>query len=164
MVYDRRKDGECIRGLLVKPGEIIVTSEGLPLISIAARGVVVCLWEKVAHYAGMCSFVLPRTTDPSKATGQYGNIALLKLISMIRNFDGCTTLEAQIFGGAHKNENDTTGEENVKIARTILTAKEIPIISEDIGGLVGRKILFDGETGQAAVLKVHRLRKEDWGE
>jgi len=150
--------------LLVKPGEIIVTSESRPLISIAARGVVVCLWEKVTHYAGMCCFMMPATTDPSKATGQYGNVAVVKLISMLRDFEGCGKIEAQIFGGAHKNEHDTTGEENIRIARKILTAKEIPIISEDVGGLVGRKILFDVETGQAAVLKVHRLRKEDWGE
>jgi chemotaxis protein CheD len=50
----------------------------------------------------------------------------------------------------------------VEIARKILREKGIAIASEDVGGSVGRKIVFDLATGHVAVLKVHKVRDEDW--
>lgn len=162
MDQDKRKGGREINGLLVRPGEIIVTCASLPLFTILGRAVAVCLWDSKMHFAGMCCFTHPHISDPSKATGKYGNVAVLKLISMFKEFKNSDKIEAQIFGGAKKNEKDSNGEKNIAIAKKILNSKQIPIVSEDIGGLIGRKILFDVVSGQAAVLKVKNIRKEDW--
>lgn len=70
--------------------------------------------------------------------------------------------EAQIFGGGELDTCDKTGEENVEIARKVLNKKGVNIVSEDVGGEKGRKILFDTDTGHVAVLKVYDVRDVDW--
>jgi chemotaxis protein CheD len=50
----------------------------------------------------------------------------------------------------------------VRIAREVLQRKKIAISSEDTGGTMGRKVLFCTGTGEAAVLKTHKIRESDW--
>jgi chemotaxis protein CheD len=73
-------------------------------------------------------------------------------------------LEAQIFGGAHNREISPKdiGRGNITIARKILAREGIRIVSEDVGGEKGRKIVFDTQANEIAVLKVDKLRKGDW--
>jgi len=49
-------------------------------------------------------------------------------------------LEAQIFGGGSRSPEDSNGigPHNAKIARKILKKREVPFVSEDIGGVKGR--------------------------
>ena len=48
------------------------------------------------------------------------------------------------------------------ISRKILAKQGIPVVSEDVGGRKGRKIVFNTQTNEIAVLKVGHLRKADW--
>lgn len=70
---------------------------------------------------------------------------------------------AQIFGGGHffgmKKERAETVIEDV---RRILARLKIPIVSEDIGGTYGRKVIFNTYSGEAVVLKTQQIRKSDW--
>jgi chemotaxis protein CheD len=50
----------------------------------------------------------------------------------------------------------------VNVAKTILNKQEIAITSEDVGGSKGRKLAFKTDSNEAVVLKVERLRQEDW--
>ena len=43
-----------------------------------------------------------------------------------------------------------------------MSKKQIPLVSEDVGGNKGRKVVFNTRTREALVLKVERIRKEDW--
>jgi chemotaxis protein CheD len=99
-----------------------------------------------------------------QATPKYGNVATMALIKLMCE-EGCTTdsLIAHIIGGGHPDgATDSTGMRNVEVARRILNEKGITIMSEDVGGRVGRKVVFDLSTGQVAVLKVLKLRSDDW--
>ncbi|MBU3952124.1 MAG: hypothetical protein KJ658_08280, partial [Proteobacteria bacterium] len=51
---------------------------------------------------------------------------------------------------------------NVKTARNILNQKQIKISSEDVGGQLGRKIVFNTLNNEILILKVGRLRDSDW--
>lgn len=85
---------------------------------------------------------------------------------MIEAGSNRTDIIAQIYGGAvkEKSEKPDLGTQNVETARKVLKKKDIAIISEDVGGMMGRKIAFDIKTGQVAVLKVHEynIRDTDW--
>ncbi len=113
----------------------------------------------------MNHFLYPKTTEKNKSTAQYGSVAMPALIKLMEKL-GSTTRDmvAQVYGGGqlHNLKNNRVGEENICIAHSILKRKRIPVISEDIGGRMGRKILFDTDTGHAAIFKVHRLRQTDW--
>ena len=62
----------------------------------------------------------------------------------------------------HDPKGDVRGERNLELAEKVLAKRSISVSSRDVGGTKGRKIVFDGRTGHVAVMKVHKLRKEDW--
>jgi chemotaxis protein CheD len=76
-------------------------------------------------------------------------------------------LVAQIFGGGHPSDQQyagkpNIGQENVEAARKVLSRRGIKVVSEDVGGHLGRKIAFEIETGNVAVLRVQDIRESDW--
>lgn len=158
---ERRNNGVTLNGTLIKPGSIYITDEPQVLFSIVGSSVTVCLWDEKTHISGMNCFVEPVTYDKNKTTARFGNVSMIALLNSLKGISPRSKLEAHIFGGA-SNIRSEKGEKNIEIARKILHARKIPIVSEDVGGTKGRKIAFDTESGQACVIKVHKLRKEDW--
>ncbi|RZB34960.1 MAG: chemotaxis protein CheD [Desulfobacteraceae bacterium Eth-SRB1] len=74
-------------------------------------------------------------------------------------------IKAQIFGGASLQHLSGCGEvakENVSIARSVLRRFKISIISEDVRGNLGRKLLYNTSTNEAIVYKAKKLRRSDW--
>ena len=161
---ERRKNGNDVGALLVNPGEITLVREETMLMAITGRSVAVCIWDSREKIGAMSHFVLPAIREQGKTTARYGNVAILTLVRMMEQAAPEGLLEAHVLGGAVNDATDTVGAENCDVARRILAAKRIHLASEDVGGSKGRKILFDTSTGHVAVLKVHQVRKEDWGE
>jgi len=149
----------------LQPGYIYFSKTPAIVRTVLGSCVAVTLWDKAQQYGGMNHFLRPWTKDPAEATPQFGNVATAALLQIMEDA-GCRRedIVAQITGGAAPdgaNESDV-GQGNVQVAREILSRKGIPVISEDIGGTMGRKIVFDTYTGQLVVLKVHRIRETDW--
>lgn len=161
-VFDRRKSGNDLDGLLVHPGEIAVVGDGSRLVSVVAAGVAVCLWAPDSEIAAMAHFVEPRTDDPSRTFARFGNVAVPEVVRLVRDNAPRDRIEAQIFGGAKAHPQDLRGEQNVSMAEKVLASRSIEVTSRDVGGTKGRKVVLDGRTGQTAVVKVHKLRAEDW--
>lgn len=160
---ERRKGGEATAGQHVPPGGIVLVRDGTTLVAVAGPGVAVCFWNESHEVACLAHFAEPSTYDPARATARYGNVALPTAVSLVREVVGASEVEAQIFGGAFQEEGDRTmSEANIEMARRILSAKGVRIVSEDVGGRKGRKIVFQGSSGHVAVVKVHKLRAEDW--
>jgi len=125
----------------------------------------VCLWDAARKWGCMNHFLYPFIKDRRKATPLYGNVATLGLVKMLDE-TGCDRkdVKAHLLGGAHRESATGThlGDENIRAAKEILRRKGIEIASEDVGGTVGRKVVFDVGTGQIAVLKVRKVRESDW--
>lgn len=133
--------------------------------TVLGSAVTVCLWDRKNQFGGVSHFLYPKITKPEKATAQYGNVAVLNLIKlMVTDGSEKISLEAQIFGGGDplSVSEDTLGMQNVLMAKKVLSHLGIPITSEDIGGSKGRKVVFKTDTNEAVILKVERLRQEDW--
>ena len=124
-----------------------------------------CLYDRKRGVGAMNHFRYPHTSDRTQATARYGNVATIALIRMMCE-DGSNRkhLEAQIFGGAHNEEDngEDMGCKNYMTAKRILSRERIPIVSEDVGGLKGRKIVFSTSNNEIAVMKVEKLRNSDW--
>jgi len=165
MENSNQEQNEKLETYHLEPGYIYIAESPTIIRTVLGSCVAVSLWDRKNHYAGMNHFLYPAITDKDKYTAQYGNVAVRALIKMMVEC-GCekSHMEAQIFGGAklHNTKKHSVGEENIKIAEDILRNNNIPIISKDTGGHLGRKILFDTTQGHAAVLKVRRLRNSDW--
>jgi chemotaxis protein CheD len=82
---------------------------------------------------------------------------------MVENGSDITDIEAQIYGGAYNSEISpwNIGSENIYMAKKILGMKGIPIVSEDVGGDKGKKIIFNTETNKITVLRADDIRMDD---
>ena len=147
------------------PGCIFFSKTPTNVRTVVGSCVVVCLWDKKLNFGGMSHFQYPSTPEHSEATARYGNASTLQLLRLMYGA-GCksASLVAQILGGARPAHapRDRMGERNVAAAREVLARNKVTILSEDVGGTMGRKLAFNTGTGEVAVLKVHRLRSSDW--
>lgn len=150
----------------LQPGFIYVNTQRVIIRTVVGSCVAVCLWDKKKHFGGMNHFLYPQIYETQKATAQYGNVAIKTLLKMMMQFDSDShDLVAHIFGGGYQEHLPTTtmvGKQNSAVAQKCLQKEGIKIISQDIGGTMGRKILFDTFTGEIAVIKVHQIRATDW--
>lgn len=159
---ERRNGGVSLDGVIVRPGEIALVGDGSTLVSIVGSGVAVCLWSPQDHVAALAHFVEPSTGERDKARPRYGNVAVPEVVRMMRESGPCVGMEAQVFGGAQRSPGDRRGAANVEIAMRVLSRRKVSVVSRDVGGSKGRKIVFDGGSGHVAVVKVHALRAGDW--
>ncbi len=149
----------------LEPGYIYFSKTPAAVRAVVGSCVVVCMWDRLLHYGGISHFLRPRPRDGEPATPQIGTAALAALLRLMDEA-GCSRsdLVAQVAGGAFPRDAkcENVGAENAQVAREFLSRRGIELASEDIGGTMGRKLIFDTATGQLAVLKVFKIRKSDW--
>jgi len=165
-MFNKSKEKHVI-DYLIKPGHIFVSEKPAMISAVLGSCVSVCIYDNRLKIGGMNNFRLPVAEHSSRSTACYGNIATSALINMmIDTGSKVKYLEAQIFGGSSQPDSPAPkkdiAQDNIKIARNILKKKGIPIVSQDIGGEKGRKIVFDTISNQILVLKVDKIRKSDW--
>ena len=147
----------------LQPGYMYITQESDTVYAVLGSCVMVCLHNRMTLFSGICLYKFPVITRPHKTTPQYGNAAINGLIKMmVRDGSKKTDMEAMLFGGADKNNIKGIGQQNVSIAKKILKRHKIRIVSEDVGGLKGRKVVYHTATNQAIIYKVNSIRDNDW--
>lgn len=150
----------------LSPGYIYLAKTPTVISAVLGSAVSVCLYDRKKKMGGMNCFLYPEIREHGKTTPLYGNVATIALIKiMLREGSRPNHLVAQILGGAYNGEiskGRDVGMENVRMARKILLGSGVKVISEDVGGALGRKVVYDTYTNEVAVLKVERLRESDW--
>jgi len=132
----------------IAPCTMAVVHETGCLRTHVGSGVAVCLYDRRQKMAGMNHFLFPRTDDPQKATGRYGNAALIGLHQLMTKHDAPISLVAHIAGGAYSDEFEIDAVlENVRIAWKFLLIKGIPLITQHIGGRSAREVQFNIAAG-----------------
>ena len=161
----RRENENYDEVFYLEPGFIYIGSDKSAVKTVLGNCVSVCLWDTRLRFGGMNHFMYPMTKDKSKATAIFGNVATRTLIQKMGEAgSNPKDIVAQIVGGAklEKKKTQDIGRENANIARQILLRENIEIKSEDIGGHLGRKVIFDVNNGHLMVIKVHQIRSSDW--
>ena len=150
---------------MLKPGFIYVSSRPAIVSTVLGSCVSVCIYDSVRNTGGMNHFQNPKTTTPENSTARFGNISTMALVNiMIKGGSKTENLEAQIIGGSFNPEfsKKDIGKKNIKEAKKVLKKKKVKIVSEDIGGTKGRKVIFNTMSNEVAVVKVDGLRESDW--
>jgi chemotaxis protein CheD len=65
-------------------------------------------------------------------------------------------------GAANVTMKSAVGSLNIDYAITWLEKNKYSISSRDIGGSLGRKVIFNTETGELLVYKIKKIRESDW--
>jgi len=153
--------------VVIQPGEFFVvdkSSEGVA--TVLGSCVAVCMMDIDKKIGGMNHFMLPgdfRNDEVfASKSSRYGMFAMESLINeMMKRGARRDKLVAKIFGGAHVlNFRKTDGnipQSNINFVKSYLDFEEIPIVASDLGGDVGRKIIFlPDEGGKVLVKKLMR--------
>jgi len=128
---------------------------------ILGSGVFVGIRDKYLNYSGGCCFLYPEAIK-QHYTVKYGDVAIKHLIrKMITSGSNPNNLTAHIIGGGITSKNEF-GKKNSFMAKKILTRYGIEIMSEDIGGKMGRKFIYETDTGQHITMKIHCTNRTDW--
>jgi chemotaxis protein CheD len=149
----------------LEPGFIYLATKPTVISAVLGSCVSVCVFDRKKRIGGINHFQYPFIYQQNQATARYGNIATQTLIRMmVDNGSRIKHLEAQIIGGAYNPHvsSRNVGEENARIARKVLAKERVALTSEDVGGELGRKIIFNTLDNEIAVLKVQNLRGSDW--
>ncbi|MDR2612310.1 MAG: chemotaxis protein CheD [Deltaproteobacteria bacterium] len=147
------------------PGNIFSCGKQAMISAVLGTCVAVCLHDRRLKIGGMNHFLYPRSGFFGSPSSEYGDVAIPQLISKLTRMGSrIEDLEAQIVGGAAipGARQESTGGKNVKMARKILKKKGIPVVSEDVGGVKGRRLIFHTGTNETMIMKTHRIRRGDY--
>lgn len=150
----------------LEPGGVFACGEPAMVSAVLGTCVAVCLHDRRLKIGGMNHFLFPKPRAFGQSTDQHATVSIPALIKMMRKH-GCRLedIEAQIFGGsAHAGLSGSgdLGAKNIKMARKILKKNGIRVVSEDVGGFKGRRLIFHTGTNEALVMKTHRIRRGDY--
>lgn len=143
------------------PGMMFAKNGQYIISTILGSCVSICLWDPILRIGGMNHYLLPLWNGEGLPTPRYGNVAIAMLIEkMISLGSRRETLKAKIFGGASVLESVggllEVGSRNITLAEETLETENIGVLGYDVGGTVGRKIIFFTESGDVFVRKFEK--------
>lgn len=150
--------------IFIHVGQIHVDRAPGAISTVLGSCIAVCLYDRINGIGGMNHYLLPFWNGNGLQSPKFGNIAIPKLIeSMLAHGANPKTIEAKLFGGAsmHALSSDSMmiGHKNILVAREMLKEYNIPIIAEDVGGQLGRKVQLNLDGGKVLMKYAQRSEK-----
>lgn len=139
------------------PGEARYTRKPMVISTLLGSCVAVCLHDTRNGWGGLNHFMLPYQENGRMSPGKYGDFAIGSLVEVAsRAGSRKPDLVASLYGGGYVTghlgametiQGGNVGERNIAAARELLHFHQIRIVHEDVGGVNGRKIHMNTETG-----------------
>ena len=145
--------GKGVDSHFLYPAALFASKEPYLINTILGSCVAVCLHDPKLKVGGMCHYMLPLWNGNGLASPKYGNIAIERLLDKLKSFGATNgSIKAKTFGGGEVIETTMPqfhiGKRNIELAREMLDDLKIPIVASSVGGKLGRKIIFNTETGE----------------
>lgn len=155
-------DIEEISTYFLNPGYVFVSQEPHLVNTILGSCIAVCLWDTCRKFGGMNHYIYGKVID-REPNVRYGEVAIPYLIKLMLGFGAkeCQMKAHIIGGGEHPEFRSPVGAENADLAEKILADYHIQVVSRDIKGQFGRKVVFNSGTGEVTVYKLNAIRKDD---
>lgn len=120
----------------------------------------VVLYDSQTKIGGLAHVMLPENIkNDTKNDGKYADTAIkILLATMIQKGAKMKNIQAKIYGGAQMFSTiqskvlGSIGSRNVKAVKNELRDHNIPLVRSDVGGTIGRTIVFDTVTGHVDVM------------
>ncbi len=155
----------------ILPGEYYVTNEDELVTTVLGSCISACIRDKITGVGGMNHFMLPETTQHKLNAGvesvvgnatRYGNYAMEHLINMIlANGGKRKNLEVKVFGGGKIIPTlGDIGMRNIDFVLEYIDTEALQLISQDLGDIYPRKVIFFPKTGKVRMKKIKDLHNE----
>ncbi len=142
------------------PGQVCVSSEPCAVTTIVGSCVAVCLWDPILRNGGVTHYILAQWEDAGPPSCRYGDIAIETLVNKMAEIGSYRNrLQAHIFGGACMFESlrertHALSTMNVEIALKMLAKYHIKVLTQQVGGRKGRKIVYQTSDGSFTVKEI----------
>ena len=153
----------------ILPGEYYVTVNDELVTTVLGSCVSACIRDKRLGVGGMNHFMLPLSEtgnwgaqEVCCANTRYGNFAMEHMINEILKHGGQRrNLEAKVFGGGRvMGAMSDVGARNIAFVRDYLATERIPLLSEDVGDVFPRKVIYFPRSGRALVKRIRELHND----
>ena len=160
-----------LNNVTIHPGEYKVSDEDIIISTVLGSCISVALFDPKKKQGGMNHFLLPKDgianlTEKTiiKQEYRYGLYAMEILInSLLKMGSQKKNLVAKVFGGSEMFEMtvrvSNVGKQNREFALLFLKNEEIPVVASDLGGKLGRKVLYFPQTGRILLKKLNSVRR-----
>jgi chemotaxis protein CheD len=144
----------------LRPGELYVADRPTVVTTILGSCVSVTMFSHRLRLGAICHALLPE--GPAEDAFRFVDGSILHMLQSFTHL-GISRfhLEIKMFGGAdllpyQESRFITVGRRNVEIAREVLKAEGLTLKAEDVGGSLGRKIIFHTHTGEVWLKRLKR--------
>ncbi|MEY3785995.1 MAG: chemoreceptor glutamine deamidase CheD [Pseudomonadota bacterium] len=155
----------------ILPGEYYVTQDDELITTVLGSCISACIRDKVLGLGGMNHFMLPVTTVDKLRQGhesvvgnatRYGNFAMEHLINTILSNGGKRkNLEVKVFGGGKIIPSLTdVGLKNIEFVLDYIDMEGLLLLSQDLGDIYPRKIIYFPKTGKVGMKKIEHLHND----
>ena len=144
----------------LQPGQLYASAQPSAVTTVLGSCVAICLWDPLTSVGGMNHYLLPFFAGAGRGTPRFGNVAMAQLLERLQALGASRNrLQAKVFGGAcvleaFQAREGHLGEKNAGVALKLLDELGIPVVSRDVGGRSGRKLIFHTDLGNAWVAKL----------
>jgi len=155
----------------ILPGEYYVTLENESITTVLGSCISACIRDVESGIGGMNHFMLPETTEHKLSAGaeavvgnatRYGNYAMEHLINMIlANGGKRKNLEVKLFGGGKIIPTlGDIGLKNIEFALEYVDTEALKLVSENLGDIYPRKVIYFPATGKVKMKKIKDLHND----
>ncbi|MBN2864583.1 MAG: chemoreceptor glutamine deamidase CheD [Thiotrichales bacterium] len=158
---------EGITTIKILPGEFYVTQLNERIETVLGSCISACVRDPIAGIGGMNHFMLP--VNKSSANGselsdanRYGNFAMENLVNALLSKGAKRErLEFKLFGGGRIMSSMTNvGWYNIGFAFDYVYTEGFKIVSQDIGDVYPRKVLYYPLTGRVRVRRLNAMHNQ----
>lgn len=157
---------EGIQTIKILPGEFYVTNDNERIETVLGSCISACVRDPVTGVGGMNHFMLPvdknASTDALSDANRYGNYAMENLVnSLLSKGARRERLEFKLFGGGRIMSSQTNiGWYNIGFAFDYVYTEGFKIVSQDIGDVYPRKVLYYPTTGRVRVRRLNAMQNQ----
>jgi chemotaxis protein CheD len=157
----------------VQPGEFYITvaHDGEAITTVLGSCIAACIRDPEAAIGGMNHFMLPEDAQQGRndwrgAVGlatRYGSYAMESLINGLMKLGARRErLEVKLFGGGQVLDMDLpVGQRNIDFVRRWLAIEGLPVVAQDVGGKVSRRIVYFPSTGMVRVKQLRTIESRE---
>ena len=148
----------------IQPGQLAYSKSPTLIGAVCGNGILVVICDRIKKIGGIAHCIYPKRKFSESPSNLFAETAIQSLVRSLRLHQSRShNMEAQIFGGGHRfNYKKGRAENVIKRARKTLKKLDINIVSEDTGGCIGRKIIFNTYSGEILVNRTRNVRRTDW--
>jgi len=149
--------------ITIHPGEYYVSDIDVVIATVLGSCVSVSLWDWRLKQGGINHFMLPGDLDRPEVVlsknAKYGMFAMELLYNeLFKKQSRKQDIVAKVFGGASVlklvGSTNKIPKANVDFALAYLETEKIPIVANDTGGILPRKIFFFAKTGKVLLKRI----------